>query len=314
MTNISYPLVTIGIPTYNRASGYLKDALRSTINQTYPNIEIIVSDNCSTDNTESVVKSFLDSRIKYFKQEQNIGANNNFNFCLEKSQGDYFLLLHDDDLIDADFVEICMNSLGNAQVGIIRTGTRVIDENGKEKGRTPNIVKGYSTENFFSSWFLRKTAFYSCSTLFNTRYLKQLGGFKSKTNLFQDVAALVRLAALYGRVDVPDVKASFRRHGSNAGASSASTAYKWSEDSLYLLDLMCFLAPNQADVIKKQGLPYLCSKCYRYIPAIHSPIERWKVYLQIYKQFEYSYSPIRYFCAQQIQNAKRLGRKVMGFL
>lgn len=305
-------LVTIGISTYNRANGYLKDALRSAINQTYPHIEIIVSDNCSTDSTEAVVKSFGDPRIQYFKQAKNIGANSNFNFCLEKSHGDYFLLLHDDDLIDTDFVEVCIDALGNACPGIIRTGTRIIDENGKARGKTPNIVSGYSTKDLFSAWFLRRTAFYFCSTLFNAQYLKQLGGFKSKTNLFQDVVALVQLAAFYGRVDVSDVKASFRRHGNNAGTSSSSTTYKWSEDSLYLLDLMCSLVPEQADIIKKQGLPYLCRKCYRYIPSIPSSVERWKAYLQIYKQFEYSYSPIRYLCVQQVQSAKRLGKRIVG--
>ena len=75
-------LVTIAIPTYNRADNYLKQALSSALVQTYRNIEIIVSDNCSTDNTESVVKNFKDSRIRYFKQKKNIGPYKNFNFLL----------------------------------------------------------------------------------------------------------------------------------------------------------------------------------------------------------------------------------------
>lgn len=53
------PLVTIAIPTYNRADGFLKQALQSAINQTYYYLEIIVSDNCSTDTTETIVKKVL---------------------------------------------------------------------------------------------------------------------------------------------------------------------------------------------------------------------------------------------------------------
>lgn len=66
------PLVTIAIPTYNRADLYLKQAIQCSLNQTYSNIEIIVSDNCSDDDTEAVVKSFIYTHIRYFKHEKNI--------------------------------------------------------------------------------------------------------------------------------------------------------------------------------------------------------------------------------------------------
>ena len=58
----TYPLVTIGIPTYNRADHYLREALTSALSQTYANLEIIVSDNCSTDSTQTLVKGLPDPR------------------------------------------------------------------------------------------------------------------------------------------------------------------------------------------------------------------------------------------------------------
>ena len=82
MSNINKPLVTIAIPTYNRADGYLRDALKSAMNQTYENIEIVVSDNCSPDNTEDYIKGIDDPRIRYFRQKEGILPNDNFNFCL----------------------------------------------------------------------------------------------------------------------------------------------------------------------------------------------------------------------------------------
>src|SRR3972149_139084 len=124
MLSKTHPLITIAIPTYNRADLYLKQAIQCALNQTYSNVEIIISDNCSMDNTETVVKNFKDPRIRYFRQEKNIGGNNNFNFCLERAKGEYFLLLMDDDLIDSDFIETCMKGVNyDINIGIIRTGT-----------------------------------------------------------------------------------------------------------------------------------------------------------------------------------------------
>ena len=104
------PLVSIGIPTFNRAEGFLIDAIKSATRQSYSNIEIIIADNCSADNTESVVQSIGDPRILYFRHDHNIGPENNFNFCLNQVKGAFFLLLHDDDLIDKDFVEVCLQA------------------------------------------------------------------------------------------------------------------------------------------------------------------------------------------------------------
>ena len=291
MTSKALPLVTIGIPTYNRADGYLKQALNSAVNQTYQNIEIIVSDNCSTDNTEGVVEGFNDSRIRYVKHNENIGANNNFNYCLEQAKGSYFLLLHDDDLIDNDFVAICMKTVNyNIDVGVIRTGTRVIDYMSNILYEIPNMVGGLSIEEFFRGWFANKTSLYLCSTLFHTERLKEIGGFKSKHNLFQDVIAEVRLAAIFGRADIQDVKASFRKHGSE-GTFSAKTR-NWCEDSLLLLNLICSLVPeNNRETVRSEGMQFLSQMNYHFAGAIKSWINRQWAYLVIYKFFNFKYLP-----------------------
>jgi glycosyltransferase involved in cell wall biosynthesis len=293
MTHNANPLVSIGMPTYNRANSYLKQALKSAIDQTYQNIEIIVSDNCSEDNTEAVVMGFHDPRIRYYKQKENIGALGNSNFCLKQAQGAYFLRLFDDDMIDNDFVEACMNAAkGNSDAGIILTGAREIDAEGKILVESPNTVSGYSTGEFILAWFEYKVPLYLCSTIFNTKGLKELGGFHSKTNLYEDVVAYVQLAAKYGRIDVHDVKASFRRHDSNFGASVPF--YKWCEDSLYLLDIMCKVAPEHSALIKERGMRYFCIRNYRHAEKIGSPIRRFLAYLKVYKTFDYNYSPVKY--------------------
>ncbi len=284
--NQDKPLISIGIPTYNRADHYLRECIQSAVNQTYPEIEIIVSDNCSADNTAALVAGIGDPRIRYFRHEKNIGANNNFNYCLEQASGDYFLLLHDDDLIDADFVETCMNAVGHQKgTGLIRTGTRLIDSNGQTLKEMLNDVIGLSTEDFFLGWFSNKTALYLCSTLFHTGYLKEIGGFLSRHNLFQDVAAEVRLAAGYGRVDVKEVKAGFRKHEGERTFEAKVRA--WCEDSLDLLELICDLSEEKKSQIRKKGAHFFCHLNFNRAMAVASPTGRLKALLTVLNQFGY---------------------------
>lgn len=89
MSSLARPLITVGLPTYNRANSYLKLALQSALGQTYANLDIVVSDNCSTDDTEALVRGIGvgDPRVRYFKQPRNVGENNNSNFCLQQAGG-----------------------------------------------------------------------------------------------------------------------------------------------------------------------------------------------------------------------------------
>ena len=99
------PLVSICIPTYNRAS-MLREAVTSALAQDYANLEVVVSDNASTDDTSKVVNEFNDPRIKYFRNSVNIGVFQNFSKAAYKyARGKYAMLLADDDyLIDNSYI------------------------------------------------------------------------------------------------------------------------------------------------------------------------------------------------------------------
>jgi glycosyltransferase involved in cell wall biosynthesis len=277
--------VTVGIPTYNRADSYLKNALKSALAQRYENFEIVVSDNCSKDHTQALVEQMDDGRIRYFRQEKNIPANDNFNFCLQQARGDYFLLLHDDDLIDPDFVAACMQAAnGDPNIGVICTGTRVIDGNGDILKEKENTIGKVSADDFFLGWFNGKFPLYLCSTLYNTKALKTLGGFYSPKDLFQDVVATVQLIGRHGLLNISEVKASFRRHGENRGG--IANVIEWCIDSRYLLDVMCWVAKEKKAEVRQKGLSYFCRNNYQKAAIIANPFSRWKVYYFIYMQFE----------------------------
>ncbi len=98
--------VSILIPTFNRED-YLPRAVESALKQDYPDIEVIVSDNASTDGTEEVVKKYDDNlRFKYFRNKENIGMVANWRKALNKyATGKYFMILSDDDyLIDDRYI------------------------------------------------------------------------------------------------------------------------------------------------------------------------------------------------------------------
>lgn len=286
------PLVTIAIPTYNRADGYLKQSLSSAVRQTYQNIEIIVSDNCSTDNTRMFVKSFNDSRIRYFRQKENVKMIHNFNFCVEQARGVYFLLLHDDDEIDDDFVETCMNMAKySADIGIIRTGMRRIDQDGNVLYECPNFAGGLSTEDFFMTWFQGKTPMHVCMSLFNTNMLKKIGSFNPEYHLFPDVLVEVQLAAEYGRVDIEDVKASYRMHPTQSNNSAKIKA--WCKESFVLFDLMRNLVKEKKELFNVRGKAFFFSHNYNIARKIRPSIDRFRSYLVIINSFGYLYS-IRY--------------------
>lgn len=116
MPHDAHPLVSIGIPTYNRPQT-LHKTLDSITQQTYQNIEVVVSDNCSTGGeTEAVIKEFMDrdSRIRYYRQTNNIGMFYNFRFVFQASRGDYFTWAADDDDRTPNFVEACMEKFQQA--------------------------------------------------------------------------------------------------------------------------------------------------------------------------------------------------------
>jgi glycosyltransferase involved in cell wall biosynthesis len=102
-TEYQQPLVSVIIPTYNRAD-YLKQAIASAVKQTYQNIEIIVSDNCSPENPQSIVASFGDSRIRFWRQQQNVGMLANQLHAFKMAKGKYIASLHDDDMWNEDFL------------------------------------------------------------------------------------------------------------------------------------------------------------------------------------------------------------------
>jgi glycosyltransferase involved in cell wall biosynthesis len=110
------------------------DAIRSALNQTYSPIEVLVVDNASTDTIEEVVNSFHDPRLKFVKNEKNLGLFGNFNRCIELAEGKYIHILHSDDYIDPHFTQTCVEFL-ESHAGVVMTFSSTVAVSGKEQYR-----------------------------------------------------------------------------------------------------------------------------------------------------------------------------------
>jgi glycosyltransferase involved in cell wall biosynthesis len=136
----STPLVSVGLFVYN-GERFIEESLRSILNQTFTDFELIISDNASTDRTGEIAKAYAqrDDRIRYYRAEKNMGAGWNARRVYELATGKYFKQAAVDDLIEPDFLRRCVEILESDPGCVVAyTRTKEVDENG-------NFIQNYVT-------------------------------------------------------------------------------------------------------------------------------------------------------------------------
>jgi len=132
----SVPRLSIGLPVYN-GEDFLAESLDSLLGQTYEDFELIISDNASTDGTAEICASYAarDSRIRYSRNDRNIGGANNGNRTFRLARGEYFRWAAHDDVCAPTLFERCVAVLDERpEVVLCYTDAVEIDEHGREKG------------------------------------------------------------------------------------------------------------------------------------------------------------------------------------
>ena len=127
------PILSIGVPVYN-GERYLAEALDSLMAQSFRDFELIIADNASTDRTAEIGTAYAakDPRIRYVRNERNIGAAPNFNRVLTLSQAELFHASADDDLYEPRFLERCVEALQRDSGAVLsHTRTRMIGDQGE---------------------------------------------------------------------------------------------------------------------------------------------------------------------------------------
>ena len=117
------PRVTLGMPAYN-AENYIEIAIDSILAQSFADFELIITDNASVDNTEAICRRLAqrDSRIRYFRNERNLGAGANYNLGFRLARGEFFKWCAHDDFISKNYVQLCVEALDRDSGAVLAYG------------------------------------------------------------------------------------------------------------------------------------------------------------------------------------------------
>ncbi len=173
------PLVSVCIPVYN-GEKTIAQTVASVLQQSYPNVEIIIQDNQSTDGTWSLLNSFAKNnpQISLEQNQKNLGMAANWNVAINRAKGEYIMLLSADDLLEPLFLKRCIDILKNKQVDAASTNHFYLQEGRKWK-RKMRLKKGIYA--YFPEVILFYNPFSVNFTLFSKQIINQI---KVRGNLF----------------------------------------------------------------------------------------------------------------------------------
>lgn len=128
-------LVSVIMPAYN-SEKYIAESIKSVLAQTYQNWELIIVDDCSTDRTKEIVRNFNDTRIKFFENDVNSGADVARNRAISEARGRWLAFLDSDDIWKPEKLEIQLEFMHNTGAEFSFTAYRQVDESGNYTGKT----------------------------------------------------------------------------------------------------------------------------------------------------------------------------------
>lgn len=222
-------LVSVCINSYN-SEKYILETINSVINQSYKNLQIIVIDDCSTDNTVELIKSINDERIEFYSTRKNNHISFAYNESLKYIKGDYVARLDADDLWEIEKIEKQVNFLElNSQYGACFTHTKVIDETGNANNKKLDPLKElFSFENLphaemYRFFFDNSNKLCHSSSLIKTEVIKTVGNYDVSISNVQDFDYWMRLLTHCPIYIIPEPLTIYRF----GGVSSNMSNQKW---------------------------------------------------------------------------------------
>lgn len=210
------PRVTVSIPTYNR-SGMLREALGSVLSQSLDDVEVIVSDNASTDDTPAVVAGMNDPRIRYIRHEEQIARHENFSLCLRIGTAPYVTMLCDDDLMLPENLERKAQVLDDRpDVGLVDSAFHVVGPHGELLRRSVNFGVAEADQVYASNEFVIRSFAKTCRiTTFSVIRRSIIGRdrFEEEDGPFCDFGLFLRLGRRANVGFIAEPLALLRFHG-----------------------------------------------------------------------------------------------------
>jgi glycosyltransferase involved in cell wall biosynthesis len=208
------PVITVGIPTYNR-SALLQQSINSVLQQTYQDFEIIVSDDCSPDNTAEVVHGFHDPRIKYHRTLTNLRPPRNWNECVRLAQGEFFALLPDDDVYCPEFLAAMVEALrSQPDTGFAQCGYYSVDDCLRPIYSVLTVPVPFTLKGEAALiWQIERLGCIPAALVFRRAAMQQAGLWREE--YWDDWAFIIRVAYCHGFTFVPKALTCNRVHTQN---------------------------------------------------------------------------------------------------
>lgn len=216
-------LVSVVLPAYK--SRFLSEAIRSIINQSYSNFELIIVDDYSPENLKVITDEFKDERIVYLRNDKNIGGENlvkQWNKCINYANGEYIVLAADDDTYEEDFLLKCVElAVKYPSCDLIRSRVNCIDEFGNSLSNEPEQSELTSKYEYLYNWL--KANIYICigNFMFKSRILKEKKFIQFPSAFCSDIASTI-LFSQNGVVNTEKLLFNFRISSIHLSSSSNS--------------------------------------------------------------------------------------------
>lgn len=227
--------VSVIMPVYNTKEEYLKEAIESILNQSYKDFEFIIVNDCSTNNAEDIILSYKDDRIKYFKQEQNLGVSATVNFAMKQAVGKYIIRMDSDDISMPERIETQVSFLEDNPQYIL-CGSRIKNSEGIYSLRNKNF------EYIKAKLFLRGNCIIQPTVAYNREFFINNNLFYDEKLHYGEDWKLWVETALKGKfVILPEKLVDYRIHDDQANKIYNIRHREFSETQfLHNLELLGF--------------------------------------------------------------------------
>lgn len=216
------PLVSICIPAY-KCEKTIEKAVNSALSQTYKNIEIIIIDDNSPDNTFKILESIKDDRVHLYKNEHNLGMCDNWNKCVSYANGEYIHFLHCDDILLPDSVNEKIDAVNkHKDVALVFSATEIINKSDnvlmvRRYKNKDTIVNGLKI--CYESLHKRNLFGEPSNVLFKKEIFEKVGGFCHELKYVIDWDLWIRIAAFGNVCYINKVLSKYRISNTNVTSS-----------------------------------------------------------------------------------------------
>jgi len=206
------PLVSVLMPVYN-SNRYVREAIASVLNQSYTNYEFLIIDDCSTDDSISVIKNFSDERIKFYQNEENLGYIKSLNFLLGKCKGEYIVRHDNDDFSSKDRIL--------KQVSFLQLNTEylICGSNCRVFGKKQAVSFLPQTDGECRVYMIFNSPFYHPSVCFSRKVFSQYKLFyNSELMPAEDYDMWMKISKFGKMANLPSIEFNLRTHDNNTSS------------------------------------------------------------------------------------------------